>query len=386
MRLRRLSFLLIWTSFYEQLAWTPILVLLATAAGDPQAVAPAASAYSLANFGGNLLFGHLADRFSRHRVAGAGLVAMAATAWVHLLSSSPAMLVGVRFLHGLAAAAIAPAALASVTAGTPAGRRGETMARVGLVIAISSMISPPLTGRLATHLGLSMAVGLLAGGLALVGLVSLLLGGALPRAAVPAKPMAAPPRSMDPVLTLVAGCVAFALMFGQNVLFYAFPLKARGLGFSAASIGGLLGAFAVGSVLAFVPPLSRASDRWGRGRPLLAGLAIAAGALLGLAFGDQSWQMAVSLLTYGLGFGLVFPAVSALSADAAGQQRQGLTFGVLTAAFSAGAVAGPWVSQSLASVAPPFAVAAVVAGLGAGVVLLWQLWAPAAQEAPRITG
>jgi MFS transporter, DHA1 family, multidrug resistance protein len=380
--MRLLSYGLVWSSFYEQLAWAPVLVILATAAGDPKAVAVAASAYSLANLLGNLAFGFLSDRLGRHRVAGAGLLGMAATALLHLTAGSPAMLVGVRFLHGLTAAAVAPAALAAFSDGLPGSKRGEAMARVGLVIALASMASPPITGRLARSFGVGTAISILAAGLALVGGVTLIAAARGPAtAARPVYRKAPAVRSamagavpgaerINPALTLIGAAVAFAIMFGQNVLFYALPLRGAELGMGPAQVGGLLSAFAVGALVAFVPPLSRAADRWGRLRPLLAGLGLTAAGLMGLAAASGAREIALSLIVYGLGFGLAFPAVTALSADAAGQGRRGLAFGVLTAAFSAGAIVGPLASRALDAVLPPFAVAAMVAALGIAVALV----------------
>ena len=40
-------------------------------------------------------------------------------------------------------------------------------------------------------------------------------------------------------------------MFGQNALFYAFPLKATEVGLGPATIGGMFGLFAIGSMVGF---------------------------------------------------------------------------------------------------------------------------------------
>jgi MFS family permease len=301
-------------------------------------------------------------------------------------------LVGVRFLHGLAAAAVAPAALAGVTDGAPGHKRGEVMARVGLVIAFASMMAPPVTGRLARGWGVAPAVMLLGVCLAMVGVVALAFGGrrevgaARRLAAVgagggavgaPANGDLASPGApgfdgdarLNPALALVGSAVAFAIMFGQNVLFYAMPLRGNALGMSSAQVGGLLSAFAVGAMVAFVPPLGRSADRWGRIPPLLAGMGLTSLGLFWLSAAAGATQIATALAVYGLGFGLAFPAVTALSGDAAGQGRRGFAFGLLTAAFSAGAIVGPLVTRGLDGMVSPFVVAGLVALAGGGVAL-----------------
>lgn len=343
--------------------------------GRPDAVAWAATAYSGANLLGNLLFGLLADRIDRFSVAGAGLLAMTATGLAHMGVSSMAGLIAVRILHGLAIATVAPAALASVADGLPRSQRGEAMARVGLVIAFASMLATSMTGRLVTQLGLRTGIQALAGLVGAVGLFTFLVKrrlGPQPalEAAAPAEEEVAPGR-MNVVGLGAAALVAYALMFLQNVLFYAYPLKGHELGLSAASVGGSLAVFGLGALLAFVPPLSRAADRWGRHRPIFVGMLLAGMGHLGLAWGSSLPAFAVSLFIYGLGFGLVFPAVSALNADAAGQGRRGLAFGLLTAAFSLGSISGPPVTQALAAQVSPFAVAGGVALLAGAVTAGW---------------
>ena len=372
---RRLAFALVWTSFYEQLAWTPLLVPIAVAAGDAGSVALAASAYSLANFFGNLVLGALGDRVGRLRVGALGLLAMAATALLHLVVASPGAVVLVRFLHGAVAGAVAPAALAVISAGSPAGGQSQSFARVGLVIALASMLAPVLTGRLAGLLGIGTAVGILAGFLLLTGAVALLT--AQRPAAAPARQPAAGGEGFNLPLALYAALAAVALMVGQNILFYAFPLQTHRLGMGPAATGGLLSAFAVGALIAFVRPLSAAADRWGRRLPLLTGLVICATGQIGLAGATAPAWMAAGLLVYGLGFGLVFIAVSTLAADAAGRARRGAAFGILGAAFSAGAVAGPLLATAFSRLAQPFTVAATAALVCALAGVLWRPAAPA---------
>lgn len=378
---RRFPFLLVWTSFYEQLAWAPMVVVLAAGVGDAAAVtAVAASSYSLANLFGNLLFGYLSDKTSRFLVAGAGLAAMSVTGLLHVAASSPEGLVGARFLHGLGAAAVAPAALAAVVQGVPPDRKGERMARVGMVIAFASMLSPLLSGRLAAGLGVQGYVYILAGFIALVALFSFRAARAdtPPSETVPwqAPEKGRPARALNPLLAAAAALIAFVVMFMQNVLFYNFPVKGAALGLGPERVGPLLSCFAVGAMIAFAPPLSRISDRWGRRLPILIGLLISTGGMAILASAESTWLMAGALFLHGLGFGLVFPAVSALSGDASGQQKRGLAYGLLTAAFSAGAVMGPLVTQRLSGLYDPFAVAAVVAAIGAALTAAGALYRP----------
>src|SRR4051794_8353863 len=79
------------------------------------------SAYTLAFAGFLVLAGRLADLHGRRRVFMAGLTLFSAASLACGLSTSPAMLVAARTVQGLGAAAVAPAALAAITAAIPDG-------------------------------------------------------------------------------------------------------------------------------------------------------------------------------------------------------------------------------------------------------------------------
>src|SRR4051794_12091388 len=79
------------------------------------------SAYTLAFAGFLVLAGRLADLHGRRRVFMAGLALFSAASLACGLSTSPAMLIAARTVQGLGAAAVAPAALAAITAAIPDG-------------------------------------------------------------------------------------------------------------------------------------------------------------------------------------------------------------------------------------------------------------------------
>src|SRR3954449_1784034 len=79
------------------------------------------SAYTLAFAGFLVLAGRLADLHGRRRVFMAGLTLFSAASLACGLSTSPAMLIAARTVQGLGAAAVAPSALAAITAAIPDG-------------------------------------------------------------------------------------------------------------------------------------------------------------------------------------------------------------------------------------------------------------------------
>lgn len=366
---QRLPLLLIWTNSYDRLAWAPVLVLLAEAIEAPHALAYAASAYSAANLIGNVLLGAASDRWGPYRVAGISLLFLAATTLLHLELQTALALVAVRALHGFFASSVTPTSFSAATAESEAGRRGSIMARMGLVIALASVVASPLAGRMVDALSVAATLRIQAAFLLLVGALGLWAGGSVRLQADPANERRSllgrdgAAAELDPRVTAFACAVGFTVMFGQNVLFYAFPLRASAAGLGPAVMGGMFGVFAIGSAIAFMPPFSRTSDRFGRVRPIVIGSAISAVGMfllgVGVALGSIP-LMAASLFAYGFGFGLVFPAVSAAAADGSDASRRGMAFGLLTASFSVGAIVGPLLGQALDPYLSPFTLASLV--------------------------
>ncbi|HET6551065.1 MAG TPA: MFS transporter, partial [Solirubrobacter sp.] len=80
------------------------------------------SAYALVFGGFLMLMGRVADLLGRRRVLLAGFAVFGAASLASGLATSAALLIGARVVQGLGAAAVSPAALALLTAGTPEGR------------------------------------------------------------------------------------------------------------------------------------------------------------------------------------------------------------------------------------------------------------------------
>lgn len=383
LRTRPLAFLLVWMSRFEQLAWAPIMLALfltVTGGDDARAesfTAVAASAFSLANLAGNLLAGPALDRWGRYFLSGIGLLLMAVTAGMHVAVAAPVALVSVRVLHGLSAAIISPASLAVVGDSAPRARRAEAMAMAGIVIAIATTVGPVISGRLASSVSTVTAVGMIAAMLAISGLIVVAFGrradaetADLARAEQAATGSEA--RAFNPGQAAIAATGAFVLFFAQNVFFYRMPIDARAMGLTAAHTGVLFGVFAMATVIAFAPPLSRLGDRHGRRIALLLGLSLSAGSLAFVTFAKTPIMLAAGLAAYGLGFGFTFPAIAALSTDAALFRRRGLSFGLFTAASSAGAVVGPLVTNALRNLLSPYMVASLMVVIGLIAVAVWQ--------------
>src|ERR1700748_785838 len=92
--------------------------------------------------------GPLGDIFGRKSIFMIGLAGFAFASALCGLAWSPSVLVGARMLQALAAAAMAPQALASVHALFPSQERGRALSIYGVVLGLSSIVRQLLGGAL----------------------------------------------------------------------------------------------------------------------------------------------------------------------------------------------------------------------------------------------
>jgi len=170
------------------------------------------------------------------------------------------------------------------------------------------------------------------------------------------------PLSTAPALRLLwpAG---FAFYLSFFLLLSALPLYALAAGISDRSIGFVIGAFAVASMLTR-PWAGWAADRFGRRPLMLAGTAIFFTASLAYGVSRSVWALLLVRLLHGAGMGLYPTAAAATSADLAPPDRRGEVLGFVGAAanlaMALGPIAGMAITDGLGFV-PLFGIAATAA-------------------------
>ncbi len=137
-------------------------------------------------------------------------------------------------------------------------------------------------------------------------------------------------------------------------------------GWGAAAIGGvwLLGA---GLEAIQAPIVGRISDQRGPLVPVRAALAVGTLVSLGLAAGGRPLFYAPLIVIASIAYGVLFTPAFAMIADGAdnAELAQGMAFGLMSAAWATGAVAGPAAGGAIANATGdwiPFALGAVMCG------------------------
>jgi predicted MFS family arabinose efflux permease len=161
---------------------------------------------------------------------------------------------------------------------------------------------------------------------------------------------------------------AFCLLFSLGTLIVFLPLIGQEMGVSSARVGFWFAGFGVAAVIVQLA-MGRLSDRIGREPVIVLGFSVIALALMLLPL-MRDWESMISVMaTYGVGFGVLFPAMTALIADETDASSRGTASGIYTAVYSLGAALGTgaagalvWLQQN--TQIHPFQFAAAIVLLG----------------------
>jgi len=351
-------------------------------------------AYSITNLPANVLGGWMIDRLGRKPVLLVGLALAAVAVALYPLAVTSGQLLTARFGHGLAGGILVPAVFTVTGDRSRVGATGRAMGRLGAAIGAAAVVAPAGAGIVRQALGTS-AVFLLVAGLLVLAVVVAAVGVREPRPL--STDRRAPPVQRAPAVgqTVAGGMreliatpglrwmlvTVVAMTAAVGVLAGFLPVSVEGLGASPSLTGALFTVYALVAAGLMLSPASGVVDRGGAVRPITFGLAALAAAMALLAVPSLALAPVATAL-FGVGYGLIFPAVSAAVSLAATPANRGRAFGLYNAAFSVGLAAGPIVSGAIAERLPGVSPFLVPAGLCL-VVIVWTLARPATAEGGR---
>lgn len=282
--------------------------------------------------------GRMGDRHGRKSGLLAGLVLYLAGAVGCVLAADFGMLVLARGIQGVGAALLVTLTLAAVRDALPERRLGRTLGLLGTMSAVGTALGPSLGGLLIGLAGWRGAFALLIPlGIAVLALIAATLPADRPRAHG-----ARPPRPPLPMAALTAQAVVAATMMTTLIVgpFYL----GRGLGLGPETVGFIMAAGPVLSMLAGVPS-GRLVDAWGaRAITALGALTLTLGAgtlaLLPPALGPSGYLAAIAILTPG--YQLFQAANAATVVGPAPSAVRGVLSGYLSLARNLGLIIGAW--------------------------------------------
>jgi len=364
---RRILDAAIFVSFFDTFALLPVLPVYVRSLGAAEwEIGVAVSVYSLVGLLLQGVGGYSVDRVGRKPVMVWSLVGAAVALGLYGLVPAVGWLLFWRAFHGATGAFFVPALFAAV--GEQAGeRRRAALGRAGALIGLAAIVAPPIGGAVARQFGAPVLFGGIA---AVMAVMALLVWRFVPETLRVRRREEVQPLLVlrVPVLVAVYAMTA-AFTFCMGTLAYGFPLRVVELGYSTSTAGQLLGLMALVAV-----PVMAGVRQWQSLGRIGMGLGIVAVCLAVLWWVPELWVLALLMVFYGIGFGLVFPALHVLVFEQAPAHLRGSAFAVLYIAYSGGIIVGPIVSGAIAQVLPPGVVAAGVACGTLGAVVAWLSW------------
>jgi MFS family permease len=369
-------------------ALTPLLPHFADELGLTKTRAGAlVAAYAAGALVGGLPGGFAAARLGPRRAVLVGLAGMGLASVGFAFADSFWALFAARLLQGCGSAFTWAGSLAWLIAAAPRDRRGELLGSA-MGAAVFGAMFGPVVGAAAALAGRAAIFCALAGlGVALA--IWTIRVDVPAHAEAPQSPVALTRAFRNRFM--VNGFLLMALgslLFG--VLAVLAPLHLSRAGWGAAAIGAV---WLVGAALETVeaPLVGRLSDRRGPLVPVRAALSLGALVSLGLATGSRPLFYVPLIVLAATTYGVLFTPAFALIADGAEEVdlAQGVAFGLMSAAWAVGAVAGPAAGGAIAGATGdwiPFLLGALLCAGGLVVVRARSELGGAAVPVERLSG
>jgi MFS family permease len=368
--MRRLLFIASAVVFLDVVFYAAITPLLPAYVDDlglsKTAAGILSGAYAAGTLVASLPAGFMAARLGPRRTLIAGLALMGAASLAFGFGQHILLLDLARFVQGAAGALAWSGAITWLMVTAKESRRGAVIGDV-LAIAIAGTLLGPVVGLLAHAVGTKpvfSSVLLVAAALALLAL----------RLPIPGHGDAVGVReTLDsitrrPVLQATGLVMAPSVSFG--VIAVLVPLRINHLGGGA---GVVAGGFMAGAVFEAVLSawVGRVSDRVGRLRPYVIGMAISAAGLALVPVSEALGVVVTLLVVMSVGGGLCFTPSLAMLSDSAEKSglHQGMATGLINVAWAAGQVLGSIGAGAAATAAGDALPCIIVAGMLLAVAL-----------------
>src|SRR5262245_59006760 len=295
------------------------------------------AAYGVGVLVGAVPAGAVAARRGARGAVLAGLILVSASSVGVAVADSFGTLVAARFAQGFGSSLTWAGGLAWLALASPRAQRGQAMG-TAMAAAVFGALLGPGVGAAASLIGVRAAFATIAGLEALLAIAAFRLEPSPPERQ-PLGMITAAARDREFLLGLWLMTIP-ALLFGTLAVLAPLALDDDGLG--AVAIGAIWVA-AAAIETAINPWLGRLSDRLGPARPARIALAGSTAVCLGLAVTESAWVLVPLILAAALTWGALYsPALTMLShaAEHVGL-AQGLSFGVMNAAWAVGNAIGP---------------------------------------------
>lgn len=348
--MRAFVYVIIFFSFFDLFTQLPIISPLAQSLGaTPFLTGLAVGMYSFSNTIGNVVSGFLTDKKGPFRILLLGLLLTAIILFFYHLALDAWSLLIIRFLHGLAAGLIIPAAFAYLANATAQEKKGKGAAISGAFVGLAAIIGPAFSGIMASRTNEVTVLSVTACFMLGLGVLAffLLRSKKVVQTSSRQKDRLAVRSFFQNASVLKAFLGAFFLMFSQGVLAYMLPLKVIQLGNDAQTSGMLLSTFGIVAVLVFLLPINKLFDQLKPMNTLAFGMTTMGMSLVIVSMSESILFLYILMGIYGVGFAFLFPSINSLLIGATDQAHRGKAYGYFYAFFSIGVVIGSGITGLL---------------------------------------
>ncbi|MFJ8248258.1 MFS transporter [Peribacillus asahii] len=349
--MRSFVYLIVFFSFFDLFTQLPIMSPFAESLGaTPFLTGLAVGMYSFSNTIGNVISGFLTDKKGPFRILLTGLLLTGISLFLYRFAGGAWSLLAIRFLHGLLAGLIVPAAFTYLANSASEDKKGKGAAISGAFVGMAAIIGPAFSGIVASKTSEITVLTITAISMFLLGVLALFLL----RNNVKTNSEAEQEESItiyaffQNANIVKAFIGAFLLMFSQGALAYMLPLKVIGLGYDTQTSGLLLSTFGIVAILVFLLPTNIVFDRIKPMFTLAFGMTVMGLSLLLLSQMVSLPSLYVCMALYGIGFAFLFPSINSLLVHAVEPAHRGKAYGYFYAFFSLGVVAGSGLTGLLA--------------------------------------
>lgn len=341
--MRSFVYLIVFFSFFDLFTQLPIMSPFAESLGaTPFLTGLAVGMYSFSNTIGNVISGFLTDKKGPFRILLTGLLLTGISLFLYRFAEGAWSLLAIRFLHGLLAGLIVPAAFTYLANSASEDKKGKGAAISGAFVGMAAIIGPAFSGIVASKTSEVTVLTITAISMFLLGVLALFLL----RNNVKTNSEAEQEESItiyaffQNANIVKAFIGAFLLMFSQGALAYMLPLKVIGLGYDTQTSGLLLSTFGIVAILVFLLPTNIVFDRIKPMFTLAFGMTVMGLSLLLLSQMVSLSSIYICMALYGIGFAFLFPSINSLLVHAVEPAHRGKAYGYFYAFFSLGVVAG----------------------------------------------
>jgi MFS family permease len=367
----QLNSIITFLGFLDTHLLIPIIALYATSLGsDIGTVGLVIGLYSVTNIITNILGGRWIDKFGYKAPLIIGLCGDAIAMLAYTLCQVPWHLALVRVFHGFSGGLVGPATMSIMAKYAQPDGKGRAMSFYGAALAASTLIGYGAGGAIASGLGYHF--------LFYIGSFLLFIGAILaaiisPGESSPTSEIKTSSYNLKDVMGLIKRgklSISYTSIFAQYFSFGGvvalLPLYVATLGMEVFHVGMLLAIFSLMFIIVqFLG--GKASDRRGRLKPAAIGLSLGIIALILIPLSQNFPVLAIVMALYGIGYGVLFPSVSALVVDYAVPEEYGIATGLFHALITVGVAVG----------APIIGWIASFTGVRIGLAIIFVIFIPA---------